>query len=64
MELNTATFEEMQRLAGVSHGRAQAILIKRININHELHLCVDREKEMRNPSLSCVFGLTKMEGRL
>ena len=28
-------------------------LIKQINTNHELHLCVDRGKEMSNPSLSC-----------
>ena len=28
-------------------------LIKRIYKNHELHLCVDRGKEMSNPPLSC-----------
>ena len=27
--------------------------MKRINTNHELHLCVGREKEMSNPSLTC-----------
>ena len=26
MDLNTATFEEMQSLAGIGHGRSQAIL--------------------------------------
>ena len=29
------------------------LVVLRNNTNYELHLCVDREKEMGNPSLSC-----------
>ena len=32
MDLNTATFEEMKSLAGIGHGRAQAIFDGRANL--------------------------------
>ena len=38
MDLNTATFEEMQRLAGIGHGRAQAIFDGRANLSRPLTL--------------------------
>ena len=36
MDLNTATFEEMQSLAGIGHGRAQAISDGRANLSRPL----------------------------
>ena len=38
MDLNTATFEEMQSLAGIGHGRAQAILDGQANLSRPLTL--------------------------
>ena len=38
MDLNTATFEEMQGLAGIGHGRAQAIFDGRANLSRPLTL--------------------------
>ena len=38
MDLNTATFKEMQSLAGISHGRAQAIFDGRANLSGPLTL--------------------------
>ena len=38
MDLNTATFEEMQSLAGIGHGRAQAIFDGRANLSRPLTL--------------------------
>ena len=38
MDLNTATFEEMQSLAGIGHGRAQAIFDGRASLNRPLTL--------------------------
>ena len=38
MDLNTATFEEMQSLAGIGHGRAQAIFDGRANLSRPLNL--------------------------
>ena len=38
MALNTATFEEMQCLAGIGHGRAQAIFEGRANLSRPLTL--------------------------
>ena len=38
MDLNTATFEEMQILAGIGHGRAHAIFDGRANLNRPLTL--------------------------
>ena len=38
MNLNTATFEEMQSLAGIGHGRAQAIFDGRANLSRPLTL--------------------------
>ena len=41
MDLNTATFEEMQSLAGIGHGRAQAIFDGRANLSRPLTLLLD-----------------------
>ena len=38
MDLNTATFEEMQSLTGIGHGRAQAIFDVRANLSRPLTL--------------------------
>ena len=38
MDLNTATFEEMQSLAGIGNGRAHAILEGRANLSRPLTL--------------------------
>ena len=38
MDLNTETFEEMQSLAGIDHGRAQAIFNGRANLSRPLNL--------------------------
>ena len=38
IDLNTATFEEMQSLAGIGHGRAQAIFDVRASISRPLTL--------------------------
>ena len=38
MDLNTATFEEMQSLAGIGHGRSQAIFDGRANLSRPLTL--------------------------
>ena len=38
MDLNTATCEEMQSLAGIGHGRAQAIFDGRVNLSRPLTL--------------------------
>ena len=38
MDLNTATFEEIQSLAGIGHGRAQAIFYGRANLSRPLTL--------------------------
>ena len=38
MDLNTAPFEEMQSLAGIGHGRAQAIFDGRANLSRPLTL--------------------------
>ena len=38
MDLNTSTFEEMQSLAGIGHGRAQAIFDGRANLSRPLTL--------------------------
>ena len=38
MDLNTATFEEMQSLAGIGHGRAQTIFDGRANLSRPLTL--------------------------
>ena len=38
MDLNTSTFEEMQSLAGIGHGRAQAIFYGRANLRRPLTL--------------------------
>ena len=38
MDLNTATFEEMQSLAGIGHGREQAIFNGRVNLSRPLTL--------------------------
>ena len=38
MDLNTATCEEMQSLAGIGHGRAQAIFDGRANLSRPLTL--------------------------
>ena len=38
MDLNTATFEEMQSLAGIGHGRAHAVFDVRANISRPLTL--------------------------
>ena len=38
MDLNTATFEKMQGLARIGHGRAQAIFDGRANLSRPLTL--------------------------
>ena len=38
MDLNTATFEEMESLAGIGNGRAHAIFERRVNISRQLTL--------------------------
>ena len=38
MDLNTATFEEIQSLAGIGHARAQAIFVGRVNLSRPLTL--------------------------
>ena len=38
MDLNTATFEEMKSLAGIGHGRAQAIFDGQANLRRPLTL--------------------------
>ena len=38
MDLNTITFEEMQILAGIGHGRSQAIFEGRVNLSRPLTL--------------------------
>ena len=38
MDLNTATFEEMQTLSGIGHGKAQAIIDGRANLSRPLTL--------------------------
>ena len=38
MDLNTATFEEMQSLTGIGHDRAQAIFDGRANLSRRLTL--------------------------
>ena len=38
MDLNTATFEEMQSLAGIGNGRAQTIFVWRANLSKPLTL--------------------------